>query len=131
MNEQDQMMLEYMMSQGAQVPEQDQIKRQQMMLARLRQHSQMPQGEYTQTGGGQPAIYVAPNPLQNLASIVGQGVTGYGENELNKRSTEMGQSNVNAFADLVKRLRGKSASANMGSSGNTLTTDRNDYGGSL
>jgi hypothetical protein len=37
--------------------------------------------------------------------------------------TEIGQGNVNKFADMVKRLRGKNASANMGSSGDTLTSD--------
>jgi hypothetical protein len=66
---------------------------------------------------------VRPHALQNLASVLGAGVTGYGENLLNKRSTEIGQGNVNRFADMVKRLRGKTASANMGSSGNTLTSD--------
>ena len=126
MNEQDRLMLEYMMSQGAQQPEMQNIERQRMMLGRLRQQTQVPQGDYTQTGAGTPSIYVQPHALQNLAGILGQGVAGYGENQLNQRSTEIGQGNVSKFADMVKRLRGKSASANMGSSGNTLTTDRND-----
>jgi hypothetical protein len=131
MDEQDQLMLEYLMGVGAQVPDQQNIERQRLMLGRLRQQTQMPQGDYTQTGAGTPAIYVAPHALQNLASVLGAGVTGYGENVLNKRSTEIGQGNVNKFADMVQRLRGKNASANMGSSGRTITMDRGDYGGSL
>jgi hypothetical protein len=131
MSEQDRLMLEYLMNTGAQVPEQQNIDRQRVMLARLRQQTQVPQGDYTQTGAGTPAIYVAPNALQNLAGIVGQGVTGYGENVLNKRSTEIGQGNVNKFADMVKRLRGKNASANMGSSGDTLTTNLPSYGSDI
>jgi hypothetical protein len=123
MNEQDQMMLEYLMGVGAAVPEQQAIDRQRMMLSRLRQQTQIPQGDYTQTGAGTPAIYVRPHALQNLAGVLGQGVAGYGENLLNQRSTEVGQGNVNRFEDMVRRLRGKKASANMGSSGNTLTTD--------
>ena len=71
---------------------------------------------------------VAVSPLQNLSSVLGAGLAGYGENQLNKRSTEIGQGNVNKFADMVKRLRGKSASANMGSSGNTLTSNLPSYG---
>lgn len=131
MSEQDQLMLEYMMSQGAQQPEMQNMDRQRMMLARLRQQSQIPMGDYTQTGAGTPSIYVAPNALQNLAGVLGQGVTGYGENKLNKRSTEIGQSNVNKFADMVRRLRGKNASANMGSSGNTLTSNLPSHGSDI
>lgn len=130
MSEQDRLMLEYLMGAGAGVPEQQNIDRQRVMLARLRQQSQIPTGDYTQTGAGTPSIYVAPNALQNLAGVLGQGVAGYGENVLNKRSTEIGQGNVDKFADMVKRLRGKNASANMGSSGNTLTTNLPEYGGS-
>jgi hypothetical protein len=131
MSEQDRLMLEYLMGVGAQVPAQQDIERQRMMLGRLRQQSQVPQGDYTQTGAGTPSIYVAPHALQNLAGVLGQGVAGYGENLLNKRSTEIGQGNVNKFADMVKRLRGGNASANMGSSGRTITMDQGDYGGSL
>jgi hypothetical protein len=131
MTEQDRLMLEYLMGAGAMVPEQQNIERQRAMLGRLRQQSQSPQGEYTQTGARTPGIYVRPHALQNLASLVGQGVAGYGENQLNKRSTEIGQGNVNAFADMVKRLRSGSASANMGSTGRTITMDQGDYGGSL
>jgi hypothetical protein len=123
MDDQDQLMLEYLMGIGAQVPQQQDIQRQQLMLARLRQQSQAPTGDYTSTGAGTPAIYVRPHALQNLASVLGTGLAGYGENQLNKRSTEIGQGNVNRFADMVKRLRGKTASANMGSSGDTLTSD--------
>jgi hypothetical protein len=123
MTEQDRLMLEYLMGAGAMVPEQQNIERQRAMLGRLRQQSQALQGDYTQTGAGTPAIYVQPHALQNLAGVLGQGVAGYGENQLNQRSTEMGQGNVNRFADMVKRLRSKSASANMGSGGDTLTTD--------
>jgi hypothetical protein len=128
MEDQDQLMLEYLMGVGAQVPQQQDIQRQQLMLARLRQQSQAPTGDYTQTGAGTPAIYVRPHALQNLSSVLGAGLAGYGENQLNKRSTEIGQGNVNKFADMVKRLRGKSASANMGSSGNTLTSNLPSYG---
>lgn len=123
MTEQEQLQLEYLMATGAQQPELQQIARQQAVLARLRQQTQAPTGDYTQTGAGTPSIYVRPHALQNLASILGQGVAGYGENVLNQRSTEMGQANVNKFAEMVKRLRGKNASANMGSSGDTITTD--------
>jgi hypothetical protein len=129
MSEQDRLMLEYLMGAGAQQPEMQNIERQRLMLGRLRQQSQVPQGDYTQTGAGTPAIYVRPHALQNLAGVLGQGVAGYGENMLNQRSTEMGQGNVNRFADMVKRLRGKNASANMGSSGNTLTSNLPSYGG--
>jgi hypothetical protein len=123
MSEQDRLMLEYLMGAGAAVPELQAMERQRAMLGRLRQQTQMPQGDYTQTGAGTPSIYVAPSATQNLASLLGAGLTGYGENKLNKRSTEIGQGNVDKFADMVRRLRGKNASANMGSSGNTLTTD--------
>jgi hypothetical protein len=155
MTEQDRLMLEYLMGAGAMMPEQQNIERQRMMLGRLRQQSQVPQGDYTPGAAGAPSIYVQPHVLQNLAALVGQGVAGYGENQLNKRatklgdervdllagmadqqfpgqrSTEMGQGNVNRFADMVKRLRSKSASANMGSTGRTITMDQGDYGGSL
>lgn len=131
MSEQDRLMLEYMMSQGAQQPEMQNIERQRMMLGRLRQQAQMPQGDYTPGGAGAPPIYVRPHALQNLAGVLGQGVAGYGENMLNKRSTEIGQGNVNKFADMVKRLRGKSASANMGSSGDTLTSNLPAYGSDI
>jgi hypothetical protein len=80
MSEQDRLMLEYLMSQGAQQPEMQAMERQRAMLGRLRQQAQMPQGDYTQTGAGTPAIYVQPHALQNLASVLGQGVAGYGEN---------------------------------------------------
>jgi hypothetical protein len=123
MSEQQRAMLVYLMGAGADQPQLQQITRQRAMLDRLRQSAQVPTGDYTQTGAGTPSIYVAPNPLQNLAGVLGAGVTGYGENVLNKRSTEIGQGNVNRFAEMVQRLRGKKASANMGSSGNTLTTD--------
>lgn len=131
MSEQDQLMLEYLMNAGAQVPEMQAMERQRAMLGRLRQQSQVPQGDYTQTGAGTPAIYVQPHALQNLAGVLGAGLTGYGENKLNQRSTEIGQGNVNKFADMVKRLRGKNASANMGSSGNTLTSNLPSYGSDI
>jgi hypothetical protein len=122
-NVNQQEMLEYLMSIGAVQPELQQLQRQQAMLARLRQSTQPPTGDYTPAGAGAPPIYVRPHALQNLSSILGQGVAGYGETAANQRSTEIGQGNVNKFAEMVQRLRGKKASANMGSSGNTLTTD--------
>jgi hypothetical protein len=131
MTEQDREMLQYLMGVGSTMPEQKEIERQRVMLDHLRQQTQTPQGAYTKTGAGTPNIYVQPHALQNLAALVGQGVAGYGENRLNKRSTEIGQGNVKDFKAMVERLRSGNASANMGSTGRTITMDQGDYGGSL
>jgi hypothetical protein len=83
MSEQDQMLMEYLMEQGAMQPEVQNIARRREMIDQLRQQSQVPQGVMNAGGRGyQPAR----SPLEMLAPAIGQGLASYKERGANDAS---------------------------------------------
>jgi hypothetical protein len=118
MSPQEQAMLEYLMGMGSMNPEREAIARKQAQMAELRKSSQAPQGGYTEGTasspgiGSLPSIYVAPHPLQNIASIAGQGLAGYGQAQGNQQANALSQQSVDKFAEFVKRMRAQQGGSN-------------------
>lgn len=109
MNDQDTMMLEYLLSQGALNTQQQALVRKQAMIDALRKQSQMPQGEMTQTGAGTPSIYVRPHALQNLASIAGQGLAEYQQGGVNNEANQMGAQGQENLRRMMEQWRQRKA----------------------
>jgi hypothetical protein len=97
MTDQESMMLDYLMNQGGINQQQQSMQRKQQMIELLRKSTQMPEGSMTQTGQGTPSLYVRPNPLQNLASIAGQGLAGYQQGQLGLDQDALGQKSQDQF----------------------------------
>ena len=110
-NAQTDALLEYYATLGAQQPGKDALTRNQRNIDFLRKTSAAPAGGYTETAGGQPPIFVAPHPLQGLASIAGQGMAGYQQSEADAASEQYGKDANKANAELIRQLRAIRAGA--------------------
>jgi len=104
-NNQNDAMLEYYATLGAQQPGKEALTRQQRNIDYLRKTTQAPQGSYTQPSNGQPAIYVRPNALSQIASVAGQGLAGYQQGTHDIQAQQYGDEGVQAFQGMLKRLR--------------------------
>jgi len=104
-------LLEYYTTLGAQQPGKDALTRKQRNIDYLRKTSAAPQGSYTQPMAGQPAIYVKPSPLAGLASVAGQGLAGYQQGEADAQAQEHGDKSVEAFQRMLANLRQKNTPA--------------------
>lgn len=93
--DQNQMMLEYLMSMGALQPEQDDIARQRQMADQLRQGAQTPQ--MRQSG----RVNVAANPLEFLASVG----SGYGAQQMDKQADAANKAYRGKRMDQLGRMR--------------------------
>lgn len=102
-------LLEYYMTLGAQQPGKDALTRQQRNIDWLRKSSAAPQGSYTQPMGGQPAIYVKPNALSQIASVAGQGLAGYQQGASDLQAKQYGDEGQASFKAMIERLRKSNA----------------------
>jgi hypothetical protein len=107
MTDQESMMLDYLMNQGGVNQQQQSMQRKQQMIELLRKSTQMPEGSMTQTGQGTPSLYVRPNPLQNLASIAGQGLAGYQQGQVMGAQDKLGQDSQDQFNTYAEYMRKK------------------------
>lgn len=98
-------LLEYYMTLGAQQPGKDALMRQQRNIDYLRKTSAAPQGGYTQPGAGQPAIYVKPNALSQIASVAGEGLAGYQQGTNDMQARQFGEEGQSSFKAMIERLR--------------------------
>jgi hypothetical protein len=108
MDDQNLMLLEYLMGQGGINQQQQALQRKQAMVDQLRKSSQMPQGSYTQTGAGTPSIYVKPNLLESLGSIAGEGLAGYQQGQVMGAQDKLGkdsQDQFNTYAEYMRKKR--------------------------
>ena len=99
MSLQDEMLMEYLMEQGAMQPEVQDIARRREMIDQLRQQSQVPQG--TMNAG---RAQVARSPLEMLAPAIGQGIASYKERGVNTASKGLQDKKLGSLRSMQSRM---------------------------
>ena len=103
--EQDRMLMEYLIEIGALAPEQAGISRQQAMVDQLRGQSQVPtEARMTPRSRG-GTLVTARSPLEMLAPAIGQGVASYKERGIGEQEKALKGKRLGA----LERFRGGSA----------------------
>ena len=105
MNPQEQAMLEYFTLVGSQNPAKEGITRKQKQIEMMRKGLPSAEGSMTQTGAGQPSIYVRPSALSSLANIGGQAFTGYQQGATDAAATQLGTQHQDAFKAMLEQMR--------------------------
>jgi len=107
MNNNDDLMLQYLLQTGAAQPGREALTRKQKQIELMRKMTPSTQGEYTQAAGGQPPIYVRPNALANAANIGMQAYTGYQQGKTDNEATQFGVDQNARLQQMIEHMRRK------------------------
>lgn len=115
-NEQDRMLLDYLMNEGAAQPEQAALQRRQARTDRLRQMGQAAPGGVMRGAGRQPGLYDGPSGLETAVGAA-TGVLGeYQQADIDKQQGASDAARQDRLKELLARYRAKQAASQMPSS---------------